>query len=274
MNSLRSLVVPALAGVLSLPSFALAQDPTPDQVHPRTMLTLGFGIGDQDVENNTGNVDAQNPPTGIIARSTDAFHFRLRGEHFSERRFGIFVNAYLGKADDINKDLVPLGLGSADSSFDSVGLFIAASYRATMGESFRLPIRFGPFLQKSEEEDATSTIGSIERSAVGVKLSAEPEYVISQGMNNGEMTEISAFVDVACGAGPAKVKADIGSEDGYAFTLNYEIGVRYRWGKWLAGLSWFALKNHIGTTESYENAVFFGVDDDFTGIMLTGGVRF
>lgn len=273
MTSLRSLVVPALAGVLCT-SVALAQDPTPDQVHPRTMLTLGFGIGDQDVENNTGNINNQNQPIGVISRSTDAFHFRLRGEHFSERRFGVFVNAYLGKADDINENLVSSGLGSADSSFDSFGIYVAASYRATMGESFRLPIRFGPFLQKSEEEDAASTIGAVERSIVGVKLSAEPEYVLAQSMSGGEMTELSAFLDVACGAGPSKVEANIGKEDGYAFTLNYEIGVRYRFGRWLAGLSWFALKNHIGTTESYNNAVFFGVDDDFTGVMLTAGIRF
>ncbi len=268
MTSLRSFLVPAIAGVLCT-SVAFAQDPTPDQVHPRTMLTLGFGIGDQDVENNTGNPNAGSPPAGIISRSTDAFHFRLRGEHFSERRLGVFVNAYLGKADDINENL-----GSADSSFDSLGIYIAASYRATMGESFRLPIRFGPFLQKSEEEDTTSPIGAVERSTVGVKLSAEPEYVISQRMSDGQMTELSAFLDVGCGAGPSKVEANIGKEDGYAFTLNYEIGVRYRFGKWMAGLSWFALKNHIGATESYNNAVFFGVDDDFTGVMLTGGIRF
>ena len=59
------------------------------------------------------------------------------------------------------------------------------------------------------------------------------------------------------------------------FTLDYEIGLRYRFDfGLLVGLSYVASKYHIGTTESYNNAVFFGIDDDFNGVMLTGGYRF
>ena len=42
----------------------------------------------------------------------------------------------------------------------------------------------------------------------------------------------------------------------------------------LVGLSYMAMKNHYGTTESYNNAVFFGVDDDFGGFMISAGLRF
>jgi hypothetical protein len=273
MTSTRPFLVPALAGVLFLMSSARAQDPTPDQVHPRTIVTLGFGIGSQDVENNTGNPDTNNPPAGILSRSADAFHFRLRAEYYTERRYGLFASAYVGKADDINEDPP---FSSPDSSFDSIGVFVAAAYRATMGESFRLPVRFGPFFQRSEEKDSTSTIGTVERSTVGVKLSAEPEWILMQKFDGTNMNQLSAFAEVVCGAGPADVKADNLKEDGYAFTLGYELGLRYRFAsRWLAGLSWFAQKNHIGATESYNNnAVFFGVDDDFTGVMLTAGVCF
>ncbi len=261
MPTTRTALVPALACAVLAQGLA-AQEASLDQIHPRTSITLGLGIGDQDVENNTG--------TGIASRSTDAFHIRLRGEHFFQSDFGFFANVYLGLADDINQDA-----GSSDSSFDSFGIFLAASYRATMGERFRLPVRFGPFIQSSEEDDSAFPDGAIERGIIGVRLSAEPEVILSQTVSNGKVTEISAFAEFGCGAGPAKVEDDVDDEDAYAFTLSWEVGMRYRFSNGvMAGLSWYAQKNHIGTTESYNNVAFFGVDDDFTGIMVTAGLRF
>jgi hypothetical protein len=42
----------------------------------------------------------------------------------------------------------------------------------------------------------------------------------------------------------------------------------------MVAVSWYAQKYHIGTSESYDNIVFFGVDNDITGVMLTVGYRF
>lgn len=268
MLTLRSPSPPALALVL-LARATVAQDPAPqaslDQIHPRTMISLGIAFGDEDVETNTGGL-----ATGIVSRSTEATHIRLRAEHFFRSDFGFFVDGYLGIADDINDNL-----GSTNSSYDSKGIFAAVAYRATMGESFRLPVRFGPFFQLTEEADSTFTDGAIERSMFGIKLSVEPEVILSQSESNGRISELSAFAEIACGAGPAKVEDDVDSEDAYAFTLNWELGLRYRFPSGIfAGLSWAAQKYHVGTTESYDNAVFFGVDDDFSGIMITAGVRF
>lgn len=260
MTNLRSFA-PALAGLV-LATGALAQDVPLDQIHPRTMITFGVGIGDQDVETNTG--------IGVVSRSTDALHFRLRGEHFFESDFGIFANVFFGIADDINEDL-----GATGSSFDSFGVFIAASYRATMGEKFRLPVRFGPFLQNSEEDADQFVDGAVERSMFGVRLSAEPEYIIFQRAEGGRITELSAFAEFACGAGPAEVEDDVDSEDAYAFTLGWEAGLRYRFANGiLASISYVSQKFHIGTTESYNNTAFFGIDDDFSGVMLAAGLRF
>jgi hypothetical protein len=264
MPSLRTLVLPALAGLALVPSL-VAQEASLDQIHPRRFVQFGFGVGDQDIETNSG--------TQIFSRSTDAFHFRLRGEYFFESEFGFFGNIYLGVADDINDGLP----GSSGSSYDSFGVFVAASYRATMGESFRLPVRFGPFIQSSEEKDNATfqPDGAIERSMIGVKLSAEPEYVLWKKVEGGKVAELSAFAEFGCGAGPAEVEDDVDSEDAYAFTLGWEAGLRYRFTNgFVAGLSWFDQKSHIGTTESYNNTAFFGLDDDFTGIMITAGFRF
>jgi hypothetical protein len=43
----------------------------------------------------------------------------------------------------------------------------------------------------------------------------------------------------------------------------------------LAGVSYFTQKTGYGATDSYNNqTVFFGVDDDIRGFMLTAGFRF
>ncbi len=262
MPTLRSFRVPALAGIVLAAGAIRAQDVPLDQIHPRTMLTVGVGFGDQDLETNTG--------AAVVSRSNDSLHIRLRGEHFFESDFGIFGNVFFGIADDINEDI-----GATGSSFDSFGIYLAAAYRATMGERFRLPVRFGPFIQNSEEDADQFIDGAVERSMIGVRLSAEPEVILMQQKVDGKVTELSVFADLACGAGPAEVEDDVDSEDAYAFTLAWELGVRYRFRNGiLASISWYSQKFHIGTTESYNNTAFFGVDDDFSGILLTAGLRF
>ncbi|MFY9345415.1 MAG: hypothetical protein WAT39_23185 [Planctomycetota bacterium] len=265
--SKTSHLVPAVAGLV-LAAGAAAQTPY-SKIHPYTNISLGLAFGDQDVETNTGN---PNPGGRIQTSETDATHFRIRGEHFFESEIGVFVGAYFGFADDINQDPP---LSSPSSSWDSTGLFLALSYRATMEKMFRMPIRFGPFLQSAEEQDTTFVNGNIERSMYGLRLSAEPEIIVMKSESDGKWSELVAFTELTCGAGPAKVEDNVDSEDGYAFTFSWELGMRYRLTSGLYfGLSYFAQKVHTGTTESYNRVAFFGVDDDFTGIMITAGFRF
>ena len=236
-----------------------------NQVHPRTMITMGLGLGEQTNEINTGN-----PAAGIATSAANSQRFRFRGEHFFESGFGIFAEGYLGFANDINEDL-----GSPDSSQNSTGGFVAAAFRATLDDDFRLPVRFGPFFQRTAAEDVSFTDGDVVRSTVGVRLSAEPEYIIFQKSSGGKISELSVYGEIRAGAGPSKVKDDVDSEDAYAFTLDYEIGLRYRFGfGLLTSLSYVASKYHFGTSESYNNVVFFGIDDDFNGIMISAGARF
>jgi hypothetical protein len=265
MHSRLVSFLPAIAGALLVHARAVAQDAPLSQMHPSTFLSIGLGFGQQDVEVNTGSL-----ATGVVSRSADAFQFRLRGEHFFESDFGFFANVYFGNADDIDEDL-----GATDSSYDTFGFFLAASYRARMGDNFRLPVRFGPFMQMSEQDNSQFTDGAIERTTVGVRLSAEPEVVLSRRVSDGKVSELSVFGEFSCGAGPADVEDDVDSEEAYAFTLSYEIGARYRFASGLlVGLSWIGQKYHVGTTESYNNTAFFGVDDDFTGVLITAGWRF
>lgn len=236
--------------------------PSMDQVHPRTMITFGVGIGEQTNEFNSG--------AGIATSATSAQRFRLRAEHYFESGFGVFAEGQLGRADDILEDL-----GAPDSSQDTATVFVAAAYRATVDDDFRLPVRFGPFLHRTETENSASPFGTLERSTFGVQLSAEPEFIIFQSNRGGRISELSAFAEIRTGAGPTDVQDNTDDEDAYAFTLDYEFGVRYRFGfGLLASLSYVGSKYHVGASESYNNVVFFGLDDDFNGVMITAGARF
>ncbi len=231
------------------------------QVHPRTMATLGFVLGEQDFETNTGN-----PGVGIVSGSSDAFGFRLRGEHYLESDLGVHVSLGYAKADDI--------FSGVRSGITSTNLFVGLAYRATVDDKFRLPVRFGPFLHSSEQE-VTGGDGDIDRTNIGVRLAAEPEYIVFQQATDGKIRELSLFAEFGCGAGPAETKDSVDKEDGYAFNFNWEIGARYRFPAGLmVGVSYMQMKNHFAATETYNNAVFNGVDDDFGGFMISAGLRF
>lgn len=232
--------------------------PSMSQMHPRTMATLGFVVGEQDFEVNTG--------TGVASGSNDAFGFRLRGEHYLESDLGVHVSVGYAKADDLQSGV--------RSGITSTNLFLGLAYRATVDDKFRLPVRFGPFLHSSEQE-VTGGDGDIERTTIGVRLAAEPEYIVFQQATDGKIRELSVFAEFGCGAGPAETKDSVDKEDGYSFNFNWEVGARYRLPSGLmVGLSYMQMKNHYGATESYRNAVFNGVDDDFGGIMISAGLRF
>lgn len=237
------------------------------QVHPRTMATLGFVFGQQDIEFNTGNPNTASPPAGIVSGSNDAYGFRLRGEHFLESDLGVHVSASFTKADDVFSGL--------RSGVSSANVFVGLAYRATVDDDFRLPVRFGPFFHSSEQEVPAGGDGDIKRSTIGMRLAAEPEYIVFQHATDGKIRELSVYAEFGCGAGPATTKDSVDKEDGYAFNFNWEIGMRYRMPSGLmVGVSYMQMKNHYGATESYRNAVFSGVDDDFGGVMISAGLRF
>lgn len=244
---------------------------SPSQIHPRTNISIGFGFGTQTNETNDG--------TQIIARDTGAIYWRVRAEKFFESDFGVFASGFLGFADDINEDI-----GSTNSDQKNAGAFLAASYYAKMDDDFRMPVRFGPFFNRLELNDSTTSSVETEYSTWGMRLSVEPEFIFFQKVYNGKVQELTAFAELACGAGPTDYKSKDsntsptgvnGSEDGYAFTFTWELGLRFRLASGItASASYMAQKYHIGTSESYNGLVFYGVDDDFNGVMFSVGLRF
>ncbi|HEX5054704.1 MAG TPA: hypothetical protein VFZ65_23210 [Planctomycetota bacterium] len=264
------LTATALASSPSTETAPLQQGPGLSQIHPRFMATLGLAFGNTDFETNAG--PTATPPSN--ATSASGYAGRLRAEYFFQNDVGIFFHGMLGTTDDILQDL-----GFADSSLDTQSAFLALSYRATVSNQFRMPVRFGPFLEASQVKSTpvgalAYAAGDLDRTHIGVRLAVEPEYIIMQHASGDRLAELSAFAEVACGAGPATSEDDVDKETGYAFTFGWEVGMRYKLPNGLlTGLSVMQQKNNYGATDSYRRVVFNGLDQDFTAVVISLGIR-
>lgn len=232
-------------------------------VHPRTRVSYSLGLGDQNVEFNTGDPNLANP---VNAASASAQLHRIEYEHLNPSQLGWYVQGQFGTAGDILEDL-----GVNDSDLRSTNLFFGFSCRATVDEAIRLPLRVGPYLHSSKFDFGAA--GDTDYETFGLKLSASPEYVILQRETGNKMVELSAFLNTTVGAGRSEVDSALGAENGYAFDLALELGVRYKFSSgYYVSLSALNRKSNYGATDSYDNGVvYFGLDDDFTGVALSFG---
>lgn len=238
------------------------------QIHPNAMITLSGLVGSQDVEINRGPALG-----GVASGSGDTTGARLRGEYiFGESNLGVHLS--LGATDSSDLDSEPDRKTTAETS----SVFLGFVYRAVMDDDFRMPVRIGPVAHSATVKADGAPDGDTTFDMTGLRLSAEPELVLSMRTANGKVTsELSAYVEVACSNGGYDAKDNVDKESGYAFQLQAEVGVRYRFlGGLLGGLSYVMQKTNYGATDSYNNptTVFNGIDDDINGVMLTFGARF
>lgn len=252
-------------------SFTLAPRQDDDvpfaEIHPKRMITLSGMQVDNDIEFNSGDVER-----GVDALTADALRGVIRAEVFGESNFGMQFSFGLTRSDDLDFEGT-----STNFSYDTETFFLGAAYRALMDDYFRLPVRFGLLRHDSTLEFPDNPLDSIDYALTGVRLSAEPEYVLSMKKAGGHVTsELSVYTELACGAGRLDAEDGDADESGYGFQLSAELGMRLRLASGLlAGVSYFTQKTGYGATDSYNNqTVFFGVDDDIRGFMLTVGYRF
>ena len=238
------------------------------EIHPRRMVTIGYSAGKETYRRNTGDLNDK-----VFGAGADAYQVRLRGDLFFPSEVGIHVAASTGAADDIFADV-----NGAAGAVKNTSVYLALAYRATMDDYFRIPVRVGPYIQMLTDETTRNqslTSDETEYQAIGARLSVEPEFILKQWGSNGKVSELTVFADFGCGAGPTSVKSGQFNERGYSFALSYEAGARFKLaGGFLIGLSWYGQKYHISSTDTYRNAVFYGIDDDYQGVLLTAGVRF
>lgn len=237
------------------------------EIHPKRMITLSGMQVDNDVEFNTGN-----PTNGVDVRNADALRGIVRAEAFNDSNFGAHVSIAVSRSDDLDFEGT-----KTNQSYDTETFFLGAAYRALMDDYFRLPVRFGFLRHDSTLEIPNAPLNTTDYALTGVRLSAEPEYVLSMRKAGGHVTsELSVYTELACGAGRLDVEDGVDDESGYGFQLSAELGMRLRMASGLLlGVSYFAQKTGYGATDSYNRqVVFFGVDDDIRGAMLTVGARF
>lgn len=262
-----------------------------DLIHPRTMLTLGLGFGNESFDINSGDPSRTKP---VTKGDASALLLRLHAEYFFRNQFGLYGSADLGTADDIYKDTedetVPAGF--PDSELKSTDFDFGFAFRATVDDDFRMPVRLGVFHQKSDMDLGTFTevsqsgssdvTAQIEYSSLGIRLSAEPEFILMQNITEGgDRTELTAFVEVFTGCGQSKVDSSTDdpagvnlSEEGFAWNFGWEVGMRYNWNTMLLAASVLGRKVHYDATDSYDQGVLFGVDDDLIAFSLAFGLRF
>jgi hypothetical protein len=243
------------------PSLAVApQKSEMDMMHPRTTILYSAAVGKQNFTINTG--------TQNVGGQTDAMFHNLRGEYFWPSAFGAWASADLGESDDISD----LGGESVETLMIGLGL----SYRATIDDDFRMPVRVGPYIHQATLGGSAPN-GDTEFSMVGMKLTAEPEFIFMQNeLEGGNRSEFTVFLELGLGGGPTTIENDVEKEEGMAFTYKYELGLRYKFSNGICiGLSSVRREQPYAGTNSFNTPgfAFFGSDDDFSGYALTVGVR-
>ena len=226
-----------------------------DLVHPRWSARYTAAFGEQKFE-------VADPFNGSLGSGASALFHRVQVEYFLPSQLGFFLNAEFGGSSDTLEDA-----GFNDSDTTSQAIAFGLSYRATIDDDFRMPVRIGPYFHKADVDGFDT-----EYSNYGLQLSAQPEYIVTQNIVNSRMSELSVFADLGVGAGPSDVESGDVSETGYAFRFTAELGTKYRFRNGITlGVSGVYRKQNYGLTDSFDDAVFFGTDDDFIGVGLSIG---
>jgi hypothetical protein len=246
---------------------AVPQGDLMSKFHPSTAINYRIAAGDEKLEvNNAGLIGGGVSPS--VSSGASALFHQLQLEHYFESQLGVAAGFESGSADDILEDL-----GASSSGIDTTYAHIALAYRTTIDDDFRIPVQFGPYIHEATIDGFAG--GDIDYSTLGLRLAAAPEVILMQRERGSRMSELSLFVAFSVGAGATDVENSSFSETGYAFHLGGELGVKYRFGfPFEIGLSGIYRKSNYGLTDSHEDTVFFGIDDDFTGVGLTLGSRF
>jgi hypothetical protein len=252
--------LPALAAGTPALGPAPVQGVPMSQIHPQGMVSYRFSYGKEDFGVDNG--------TTLSKGNEFAMSHSLAGEYFFQNQLGAYFGADFGYGDKTN-----LASGF-DVRVDSTLLFLALSYRATVDDYFRMPVRFGPYIHRATVK--VYDAGNVYYSTLGVRLSVAPEFVFFQHVDQGRISELSAFVELSVGAGPSHVRDSTSTGRGHASNIGAEIGLRYKFTSgFFVGLSCVYRDQEYGSTTNHVGGVtFFPTTDKFLGGGLTLGWRF
>jgi len=162
---------------------------------------------------------------------------------------------------------------TSTSHAEAVDVFPHLLYRASAGETLRMPVRLGPWMHALTLEDEGST-DRLRWRTLGLRLAVEPEIVIERTEN----FEWSFFTSVALAAGATRIELDSAANDdefdSYAAALSLEVGPRFRWSHVFAGISFLHRAVAFDESDPANSQTVSELHSTFSGFAVTLGGGF
>ncbi|MCA8953980.1 MAG: hypothetical protein KDE27_31005 [Planctomycetes bacterium] len=253
---LASVVLGLLAGCRITPD-EHASD-TPPRGHPHVTFLGGWAAGDVRHETRRGSREGETDASAVRAR--------LEGRG-GESFLGFGLDAF-GQTTD---DRLFGSQGTEARLFDAFGYLY---FNAGGGDVLTMPIRLGGVYQAVDFDEPTGSAASDTRwSSIGGRLEIEPEIRL---LYDDEFAW-SVFGSAGCGLGAATVEVDgvSGRFDGRSYHVIAEVGTRFEIGHVVLGVSYLDRRIRFDEADAQSGSSSLpGIDHDFAGILVSGGVRF
>jgi len=237
--------VPAARGDVSEPPA-----PAPEPYRFEVRLELGAGTMEHETESSTLDSD------------TDAGYVRLQFEGFARNGVGGGIRVDGSASDD---DMFEDTLGP-DITESVSELFLYFAYRFE-SERFLIPLRTGLALHDVMIED-DGLDEEINFTSIVLRVQVEPELELHQG----RALRWTAYTALGLGFGPTEIETDPSTvdDDASVVLFDFDLGTRLQWGPALFGLGYVFRQADIDEGDDF----FLGVTNQFSGLMLSLGLRF
>jgi len=162
---------------------------------------------------------------------------------------------------------------TSTSHAEAVDAFPHLLYRAGAGDSFRMPVRLGPWIHALTLDDQGST-DRLRWVTLGVRLAIEPEIVLER--TPGFEWTLFAGLSLAAGATRINLDSTTGNDDfdSNATSVGLEVGPRFRWKHLCAGISFLHRGVTVDESDPSNGQTVSGIDSTFNGLALTLGGSF
>ncbi|MCR9244375.1 MAG: hypothetical protein NXI31_05035 [bacterium] len=227
--------------------------------HPRFQFLLGWSPGTVTHDTRSSSADGD----------ADANGFRVRIEGVpKKRKVGLGIDVVAHRSED---DLFGAAAMTESRLVDGFGYVYG---HLGGGDLFTIPLRGGITIQSLElDAGGASPAADTEWTALGFRLEVEPELRLLYG----EDYLWSVYAGGGFGVGVAEAEVD-GVNDTFEASsrqINYEIGTRFEYDGVFIGVGY--MDRRIRFNEATRNAggsSLPGIENEFSGLFVSGGVRF
>ncbi len=255
---------PHLGPVLRLEPEAVPPEPSPTatplldaETAPALSVLVELGLG--------GGTFRHRTTGSALDGSASAGFVQLGAEAWGRSGIGGGLRFEgIGADEDLFADA---GFGDTDTGSGDLFLFLGVR---TGNDAFRLPLRFGLFLNGYSIEDAGQQ--ELSYGSAGFRFELEPEVrLLGEGRNRW-----SLYGRGSLGFGGTSIETEPATFDGDADTVlvGVELGTRVQLGPARFGVGWVYRDQHVSESDTVFGNVFRAVDTDFSGLLFSLAVRF